>query len=97
MTGREHLAMYSRLRGVPEKNIPYLVEFLAKSLSVDQHIDKVTKAYRSVNVLCTKVITFIFYVKCFSLLISINSTSRVLKFLIFLVAVTSGNCAQLLP
>ncbi|XP_065652513.1 phospholipid-transporting ATPase ABCA3 isoform X3 [Hydra vulgaris] len=57
MTGREHLEMYCRLRGVPEKNIPYLVDFLAKSLSVDQHIDKVTKAYSGGNKrkLCTAI------------------------------------------
>ncbi|XP_065652510.1 phospholipid-transporting ATPase ABCA3 isoform X2 [Hydra vulgaris] len=57
MTGREHLEMYCRLRGVPEKNIPYLVNFLAKSLSFDQHIDKVTKAYSGGNKrkLCTAI------------------------------------------
>ena len=46
MTGEEMLTMYSRLRGVPEAHIPDLVDLLAKDLTVDKHMDKVTKTYR---------------------------------------------------
>lgn len=49
LTGRELLTMYSRLRGIPEKSIPRIVENLAKALTVDKYIDKVTKTYSGGN------------------------------------------------
>jgi len=49
MTGREILTMYSRLRGVPEENIQYLVERLSRNLGVEQYIDKLSKTYSGGN------------------------------------------------
>ena len=46
MTGRETLTMYARLRGIPERSIPDLVQALLDELLLWQHADKQVGAYR---------------------------------------------------
>ena len=48
MTGEEMLYMYARLRGVPEPNIPGIVDDLLTSLLLNKHRKKKTKEYRYV-------------------------------------------------
>eukprot|EP00058_Branchiostoma_floridae_P010060 XP_002595548.1 hypothetical protein BRAFLDRAFT_117471 [Branchiostoma floridae] len=49
MTGRETLYMFARLRGVPEKNIKPVVDDLLQALMIEEHADKLTKAYSGGN------------------------------------------------
>lgn len=49
MTGRESLYMFSRLRGIPEKDIPDLVITLSKNLFFEEHVDKLVKDYSGGN------------------------------------------------
>ncbi|XP_002739960.1 phospholipid-transporting ATPase ABCA3-like [Saccoglossus kowalevskii] len=49
MTGRETLTMYARLRGVPECYIPKSVNELMKALLLEEHSDKLVKAYSGGN------------------------------------------------
>jgi len=46
MTGRETLRLFSRLRGIPESEIPALTEKLSHRLIFSQHIDKEVRHYR---------------------------------------------------
>lgn len=46
MTGRETLFMYARLRGVPEKYIPTVVNTLIDILMLRPHADKLAGLYR---------------------------------------------------
>ena len=38
--------MYARLRGIKEKKIPSVIDELAKCLTFEKFMDKVTKSYR---------------------------------------------------
>ncbi|XP_066292809.1 phospholipid-transporting ATPase ABCA3-like isoform X1 [Branchiostoma lanceolatum] len=49
MTGRETLYMFARLRGVPEDNIKPVVDDLLQALMIEEHADKLTKAYSGGN------------------------------------------------
>ncbi|XP_012941784.1 ATP-binding cassette sub-family A member 3 [Aplysia californica] len=49
MTGRETLTMYARLRGVPEKNIKMVVNFLLDILMLRPHADKLAGQYSGGN------------------------------------------------
>lgn len=49
MTGRELLTMYARLRGVPENQISNVINVLAKNLTFDKYMDRVTKTYSGGN------------------------------------------------
>eukprot|EP00002_Diphylleia_rotans_P011892 TRINITY_DN2339_c0_g1_i1.p1 TRINITY_DN2339_c0_g1~~TRINITY_DN2339_c0_g1_i1.p1 ORF type:complete len:1630 (+),score=380.69 TRINITY_DN2339_c0_g1_i1:63-4952(+) len=49
MTGREHLRMYGRLRGVPEDKLDIIVENAINIFDLDQHADKLTQAYSGGN------------------------------------------------
>merc|ERR1719494_738676 len=49
MTGEEMLYMYARLRGVPEPNIPGIVDDLLTSLLLNKHRKKKTKEYSGGN------------------------------------------------
>lgn len=46
MTGDETLFMYARLRGIPEAEIPPIVDDLIKSLLLEKHRNKYTMDYR---------------------------------------------------
>jgi ATP-binding cassette, subfamily A (ABC1), member 3 len=45
LTGREILTFYSRLRGIQENDIIFLVEDMSKLLCFDMHIDKLVAKY----------------------------------------------------
>ncbi|RUS76071.1 hypothetical protein EGW08_016175 [Elysia chlorotica] len=49
MTGRETLTMYARLRGVPEANIPVVVNSLIDILMLKPHADKLAGQYSGGN------------------------------------------------
>eukprot|EP00002_Diphylleia_rotans_P030496 TRINITY_DN6270_c0_g1_i4.p1 TRINITY_DN6270_c0_g1~~TRINITY_DN6270_c0_g1_i4.p1 ORF type:complete len:1633 (-),score=415.86 TRINITY_DN6270_c0_g1_i4:245-5143(-) len=49
MTGREHLYLFGRLRGVPEDKLDIIVENALTILDLDQHADKLTQAYSGGN------------------------------------------------
>ena len=46
MTGEEMLYMYARLRGIPEKHIPGIVDDLLTALLLNKHRKKLTRDYR---------------------------------------------------
>ena len=46
MTGEEMLYMYARLRGIPEKHIPGIVDDLLTALLLNKHRKKYTRDYR---------------------------------------------------
>lgn len=43
LTGRETLTMYCRLRGIPEAEIPLLVEWSIRKMQLDRWADRITK------------------------------------------------------
>ncbi|CAH1794818.1 unnamed protein product [Owenia fusiformis] len=49
LTGRETLQMYARLRGIPESEIPRVVNGLISSLLLEQHADKLSGEYSGGN------------------------------------------------
>ncbi|RUS86087.1 hypothetical protein EGW08_006180 [Elysia chlorotica] len=49
MTGRETLTMYARLRGIPEANIPVVVNSLIDILMLKPHADKLAGQYSGGN------------------------------------------------
>ncbi|CAG2067022.1 unnamed protein product [Timema podura] len=46
LTGRETLQMYCLLRGIPNSEIPQIINKLADDLLFTKHIDKKVMAYR---------------------------------------------------
>ena len=46
MTGRETLVMYARLRGVPENDIPEVVDTMIERLLLTRYADRLVKTYR---------------------------------------------------
>ena len=57
MTGREILSMFANLRGVPETEVPAVVDSLITRLTLSAHADKICKGYSGGNKrkLCTAV------------------------------------------
>ncbi|KAK3091888.1 hypothetical protein FSP39_023469 [Pinctada imbricata] len=57
MTGRETLFMFARLRGVNHRYIPDMVENLLSALLLQEHADKLVKAYsmEECEALCTRL------------------------------------------
>lgn len=49
MTGREHLWMFSRLRGIKESHIPEMVASLLTSLNLNEHADRPAGTYSGGN------------------------------------------------
>lgn len=49
LTGREHLQIYCRLRGIPKENIATTLEDLAIELNLDRHLDKRASQYSGGN------------------------------------------------
>ncbi|UYV74614.1 hypothetical protein LAZ67_12000290, partial [Cordylochernes scorpioides] len=49
LTGREHLALFARLRGIQESEIKQLVDYLMMDIDILQHADKITAHYRYVT------------------------------------------------
>ncbi|XP_059164211.1 phospholipid-transporting ATPase ABCA3-like [Physella acuta] len=45
LTGRESLYLFGRLRGVPEKSLPGVTDYLISAVLLDLHADKETKKY----------------------------------------------------
>ena len=46
MTGRETLVMYARLRGVPEEDLPEVVDVMIDRLLLGRYADRLVKTYR---------------------------------------------------
>ncbi|XP_059170041.1 retinal-specific phospholipid-transporting ATPase ABCA4-like [Physella acuta] len=46
LTGRESLYLFGRLRGVPEKSLPGVTNYLISAVLLDLHADKEAKKYR---------------------------------------------------
>lgn len=49
LTGREHLEIYCRLRGIPKDEIPAMLNDLAIELNLDKHLDKRACQYSGGN------------------------------------------------
>ena len=49
MTGREHLEMFARLRGIPKSEIPQLVDKLLHRIGLHMFADKVSVSYSGGN------------------------------------------------
>ena len=49
LTGRQHLTLYSRLRGLPSSHVSKAVEWALSRLDLKAHADKPVKAYSGGN------------------------------------------------
>ena len=49
LTGRESLAMYCRLRGIPEPEIPNLVQWSIEKMQLQRWADRVAQVYSGGN------------------------------------------------
>jgi len=49
LTGRETLALYCRLHGIPEKEIPLICSWFIRRLNLDRWADRVAKSYSGGN------------------------------------------------
>ncbi len=49
LTGRQHLTLYSRLRGLPTADVNKVVEWALIKLGLKEHADKQVKAYSGGN------------------------------------------------
>lgn len=49
LTGRQHLILYSRLRGLSGSDVKKVVEWTLEKLGLEEHADKPVKAYSGGN------------------------------------------------
>lgn len=59
LTCRETLEIFTKLRGIPPKDVKKYIEDVARSLDFIEHIDKIIKNLRFENLLCITKTIFI--------------------------------------